>query len=44
MGGEAEGEATNAAMGREALVYASAEGFEDVVRIVQGRCAMWFTP
>jgi uncharacterized membrane protein len=36
--GGAEGEA--AAMNREALVYASADGFEDVVGIVQGRCSM----
>ncbi|MBS3978818.1 MAG: urate hydroxylase PuuD [Rhodobacteraceae bacterium] len=34
----AEGEA--AAMNREALVYASADGFEDVVGIVLGRCSM----
>ncbi|WP_374376807.1 urate hydroxylase PuuD [Tabrizicola sp.] len=32
----AEGEAMN----REALVYASAPGFEEVVGIVQGRCSM----
>jgi uncharacterized membrane protein len=36
--GGAEGEA--AAMNREALVYVSADGFEDVVGIVQGRCSM----
>ena len=28
------------AMNREALVYASATGFEDVVGIIQGRCSM----
>jgi uncharacterized membrane protein len=36
--GGVEGEA--AAMNREALVYVSADGFEDVVGIVQGRCSM----
>ena len=33
-------EAEGAAMNREALVYASAPGFEEVVGIVQGRCSM----
>lgn len=36
----AEGEAQGQAMNREALVYASADGFEEVVGIVQGRCSM----
>ncbi|WP_333817579.1 urate hydroxylase PuuD [Tabrizicola sp.] len=36
----AEGEAQGEAMNREALVYASANGFEEVVGIVQGRCSM----
>ena len=36
----AEGEAQGRAMNREALVYASADGFEEVVGIVQGRCSM----
>lgn len=32
--------ASGEAMNREALVYASAEGFEEVAGIVQGRCSM----
>lgn len=36
----AEGEAQAETMSREALVYASAPGFEEVVGIVQGRCSM----
>ena len=35
-----EGEAQTVPMNREALVYASAPGFEEVVGIVQGRCSM----
>lgn len=34
------GSADGVAMGPEALVYASAEGFDEVVGIVQGRCSM----
>ncbi|MDX5349575.1 MAG: urate hydroxylase PuuD [Paracoccaceae bacterium] len=36
----AEGEAMSQTMNRAALTYASAEGFEEVVGIVQGRCSM----
>jgi uncharacterized membrane protein len=36
----AEGEAADGTLRGAALVYASADGFEDVVSIVQGRCSM----